>query len=359
MITAKFGGTSITARNLFHLKEILTPFHNCVVVSAIGKEHYADTKTTDLLREYYQTRSQQVWRQIADKYVRMVEVNAIDVDVDGLLRSAHERALAFDAAYCASLGEELSAKIVARYLNASYVEAEQVVRFKEGKLLSRQTYTNARKAFQGLNLGVIGGFYGGTDAGRTTFSRGGSDVTGAILAAALRSSLYENWTDVNGVCVANPARVHGVATVESMSYREMLLLSRSGAEVLHPDAVAPVEKRGIPIKIGNFVNPYGASTLISSSPSSSKLLSIAEKVVDGKFVTTVLHTYPQWQLAALISDFLRSYTQTVTFFDRSAEVTRLCLYGVELQSNVARLTTDVSILNTLYASLTAPKIAKS
>ena len=359
MITAKFGGTSITARNLFHLKEIITPFHNCIVVSAIGKEHFADTKTTDLLREYYQTHSELAWCQIADKYRRMVEVNAIQVDTDELLREAKSRALAYDMAYCTSLGEELSAKIVARYLNAQYVEAEQVVRFKDGKLSRRLTYTNAQNAFLGLNLGVIGGFYGGTDTGRATFSRGGSDVTGAILAAALNSSLYENWTDVNGVCVANPARVHGVDTVEAMSYHEMSLLSRSGAEVLHPDAVAPVEVKGIPIKIGNFFNPYGASTLISHCPSQSKLLSIAEKCEEGKTVTTLLHTYTQWQIAAIISNFLRSYTQTVKFFDRTEEVSNLCVYGVELHANVARLTTDVSILNPLYVALSSSKSAKS
>ena len=214
-----------------------------------------------------------------------------------------------------------------------------------------QTYTNAQKAFCGLNLGVIGGFYGGSEVGRATFSRGGSDVSGAILAAALGSELYENWTDVNGVCVANPARVHGVGTVKSMSYNEMLLLSRSGAEVLHPDAVAPVAEKGIPIKIGNFVNPHGASTMITNCPSVNKLLSIAEKTVEGKIVTTVLHTYPQWQVAALISEFLQPYAVTEQFLDRQVEVSSLCVYGVELRQNVATITTDAPILNSLYAAL--------
>ena len=359
MITAKFGGTSITARNLFHLKEVLTPFHNCIVVSAIGKEHHADVKTTDLLREYYLTHSEGTWRLIADKYMRMVEVNAIQVDVEELLHDAKNRALRYDLAYCLSLGEELSAKVVACYLNAKYVEAEQVVRFKRGKLVATATYTNARNAFHNVNLGVIGGFYGGTDGGRATFSRGGSDVTGAILAAALDSSLYENWTDVNGVCAANPAQVHGVATIGSMSYQEMLLLSRSGAEVLHPDAILPVQSKGIPIKIGNFFNPFGKSTLISNCASQSKLLSIAERQEQGKTVTTVLHTFSQWQISALISQFLRSITTTVDFFDKSAEVMTLTVYAVEFQPNVAVLTTDVSILNALYKALTEPKSAKS
>lgn len=360
MITAKFGGTSITPRNLFHLKEIITPFHNCVVVSAVGKEHFADEKTTDLLKDYFATRSSAVWEKIADKYRRLVEVNAIDVDVEAVLLDAKSRALNFDLAYCLSLGEELSAKVVARYLNAKYVEAEDVARFRRGKILLRDTYANAQKAFLELNLGVIGGFYGGTDTGRATFPRGGSDVTGALMAAALGSTLYENWTDVNGVCVANPNRVHGVATVPAMSYEEMLLLSKSGAEVLHPDAVAPVERKGIPIKIGNFLNPFGASTLVSHCPSQSKILSIAERRDgQGRVVTTLLHAMSHWQVARAISDFLKNFTRNETFFNRRVEVSELCVYGVEFHSNVARITTDASILNQLYEALSITEFAKS
>ena len=351
MITAKFGGTSITARNLFHLKDIITPFHNCVVVSAVGKEHFADIKTTDLLSTYYQTHTESCWQQIADKYRRLVEVNGISIDIEALLYDAKNRALAFDASYCASLGEELSAKVVAAYLNATYIEAEQVVRFSKCKLQSRTTYSNVKKAFADVQLGVIGGFYGGMEGGRATFPRGGSDVTGAILAAALDSSLYENWTDVNGVCVANPTSVSGVATIANMSYGEMLLLSRSGAEVLHPDAVAPVELKGIPIKIGNFLNPSAPSTLIGNCPCPTKLLSIAEKYVDGKVITTILHTYSQWQITAKISSFLRGNSQTEYFGEKSVEVSRIAVYGVEFLPNIARLTTDESILNSIYAVL--------
>lgn len=353
MITAKFGGTAVTPRNLKYLKEVISPFHKCVVVSAVGKEYQSDTKTTDLLIEYYKNPSDVVWEKIADKYRRLVEINGIDVDVNKLLFDAKSRATKHNLQYCMSLGEELSARVVAAFLKARYLEAEQMVRFDDdGNLDVESTYRNIQNAVNGVDLAVVGGFYGGSVNGdRCTFSRGGSDVSGAIFAAATDSTLYENWTDVSGVCVANPTKVADVATVESMSYGEMYLLSLAGAEVLHPDAVAPVESKGIPIKIGNFFKPYGKSTLVSHCPSFNKLLSIAEKAQDGKIVTTVLHSYSEWRIARLVSRFLRRNTRKMEFFHKNMEVCALKLYNLEFNDNIVRLTTDVSILNALYESL--------
>ena len=354
MITAQFGGTAITPRNLIHLKEIITPYHKCVVVSAVGKEYVSDTKTTDLLIEYFNNPSDDVWDKIADKYRRLVEVNAIDVDVNALLQDARSRATRSSLEYCMSLGEEMSARVVSAFLKAQYLEAEEVVFFSEnGSLDVETTYCNIQERVRGSHLVVVGGFYGGGASGRRTFSRGGSDVSGAIFATATDSTLYENWTDVSGVCVANPLLVSEVATVDSMSYHEMYLLSLAGAEVLHPDAVAPVESKGIPIKIGNFFKPYGKSTLVSHCPSVNKLLSLAEKSKDGKIVTTVLHSYPQWRMARLLSRFLRKHSFKLEFFNRTKEVNSLKIYNMELTDNIVRLTTDVSILNGLYKSLTS------
>ena len=351
MITAKLGGSSVTASNLWHLKQILTPFHKCVVVSAVGKEHRADSKVTDLLVNYFQTGSEVAWQQIADKLKRLATVNAIDIDVDALLFDAKKRARKFDLAYCMSLGEELSAKLVAKFVNATYLEAEQIVRFSNGKFDKKRTYLNVKNALKGVELAVMGGFYGGSDCGRCTFSRGGGDVTGAVVAAASNSLLYENWTDVNGVCVANPTLVHGVSTVDYMSYDEMLLLSRGGAEVLHPDAIAPVREKGIPIKIGNFTNPFGKSTLVSNCPSHCKLLSIAEKRVETNVVTTVLHSFADWEIAQLVSNFLHGYTKQLCYFETVRQVSTLTVYGVEFQSGIVRITTDASILKDLYNHL--------
>ena len=189
MITAKFGGTAITPRNLVYLKKILTPSHKVVVVSAIGKVHPNDTKTTDLLANYFTTHNEQLWQTICNRYRQLVKVNCINVDIDNLLCDAHSRALKFDADYCMSIGEELSAKIVAKYLDATYIEAQDVICFSKRALNVKQTISHLKNATRGANLAVIGGFYGGCAFGRKTFSRGGSDVTASFCAVATESDV--------------------------------------------------------------------------------------------------------------------------------------------------------------------------
>ena len=139
MITAKFGGTAITPNNLVYLKKILTPNHKMVVVSAIGKIHPNDVKTTDLLANYYHTNNDQIWQTIANRYRKLVDVNCVDVDIDKLLHDAQNRATKFGLDYCMSLGEELSAKVVAKFLGGAYIEAQEVVVFGRRALNTRQT----------------------------------------------------------------------------------------------------------------------------------------------------------------------------------------------------------------------------
>lgn len=351
MITCKIGGSSVTPRNLYHIKDILTPHHGCVVVSAIGKEFRGDVKVTDLLIRYRQTQDGDVWRAVSDKYIRLCRANAIDIDVERLLYSARQRALKTDMRYCMSLGEELSAKCVAAYLGAAYGEAEQLVRFSRGRVDRQQTYRNIAAMSAGCKLFVMGGFYGGSADGRRTFSRGGGDISGALAAAATDSTLYENWTDVSGVCVADPMRVHGAATVPSLSYGEMLRLSRAGAEVLHPDAIAPVRDKAIPIRIGNFCNPFGASTLVGNCPSDGKLLSVAERADEaGRYVITVLHGCTLWQMGERVTRFLRSCTRQ-SEFAREVYTQSVYVYSVESAPGVLRITTDAPILAELYGFL--------
>lgn len=318
MITAKFGGTAVTAQNLHCIKSILTPFHKCVVVSAVGREHPRDDKVTDLLMRHY-SGDPLAWGKICQKYRRLVEVNGVQIDVDALLYDAERRSRAYDLAYCLSLGEELAARIVAKFLNACYVEAQDVVVFNGKRLALSATFANVKSAFLGLSRGVMGGFYGGLlnkshrqkslsrqAAPRQIFPRGGGDITGAICAVATDSALYENWTDVYGVCLADPKRVGGVTTAPNLSYAEMRLLSQNGAEVLHSQAVNFVARRGIPIKIGNYLNPQGAATLVSNCPSGLPLLLATEVLSKSVYHTTVLFTLPTQKAVQLLGKLFDS-----------------------------------------------------
>lgn len=352
MITAKFGGTAITPENLHFVKSCLSPAHNCVVVSAVGREHPQDVKATDLLKQFYLTRDERLWTAFCGKYRRLVERNGVSLDVDRLLFEARFRAVSRTLEYCMSLGEEISAKVVAKYLGAAYVEAEQAVRFSARGLRYNDTLKNIANAFKGVELAVIGGFYGGSKQSRRLFSRGGSDVTGSLCAVATNAALYENWTDSYGVCVANPVKAADVATVAGLSYDEMFALSSAGAEVLHPDAVKPCREFGVPIKIGNFYNPYGASTLVSNCKSRCKILSIAERQDErGGTVTTILHNLQESSVAGFFASFLQSYSTSLSVFGKSCLLNALGAVSFSCHGNVATITTDHSVLAPLYKHL--------
>lgn len=354
MITAKFGGTAITPTNLHFVKSCLTSSHNAVVVSAVGKEHPQDVKATDLLKQFYLTHNEAYWTAFCAKYRRLVEVNSVNVDVDKLLQEALLRATKYNLDYCMSLGEELSAKIVAKYLSAAYVEAEQIVRFGKRRLLLNATLQNIANAFKGVDLAVMGGFYGGCVCSRQVFSRGGSDITGSLCAVALGANLYENWTDSYGVCVANPIKIFDVSTVSGLSYDEMFALAAAGAEVLHPDAVKPCKTHGVPIKIGNFYNPYGRSTLISNCPSRKKILSIAERIdSDGNMVTTILHNLAQHEAIGVFASFLQDNFTVCRVFDSVYSSERVAVDSFTCQGNVVTVTTNRSVIVELYKHLKA------
>ncbi|MBR2985970.1 MAG: hypothetical protein IKC58_05180 [Clostridia bacterium] len=307
MITAKFGGTAITPNNLVYLKKILTPNHKMVVVSAIGKIHPNDVKTTDLLATYYHTHNDQIWQTIANRYRKLVDVNCVDVDIDKLLHDAKNRATKFGLDYCMSIGEELSAKVVAKFLGGVYIEAQDVVVFGKRKLNTRQTLAKLKNATRGVNLAVIGGFYGGFCGTRKTFSRGGSDVTASLCALATNSTLCENWTDANGVCQGNPTEIFGVKTLSHLSYEQMYTLAQAGATVLHPDAVKPLQTKGIPLVVGNFYNKHAPKTLVSNCANTSGVLCVTQRKIDNIFVATVVHNLSIFQVFQRLSNLAKNY----------------------------------------------------
>lgn len=330
----------MTSRNLTKVKNVITKHHGVVVVSASGKRFDGDTKVTDLLIRWHNSSfDEQIFKQIAERYRHMVYAHAIPIDIDSVLNDALNRAKHFNSyAYSLSIGEEISARIMSAYLGAQYVEASQVICFGKAKCLIRQTLNNIKRTMIAGKLYVMGGFYGGSaDGGRQIFSRGGGDITGALVAKALSSTLYENWTDVNGVCVANPRIVPYAKNIPCVSYNDMYLLASNGAEVLHPDSIKPLEQCAIPIHIRNIYNDSQQGTMVQNSSSSSAVIGITDKFVDNV-----------WRTVIVCRDNMQQILSSVLHCLQSNQITPISVYA---QHNYCVFECKQRILTKVYSAL--------
>ena len=256
----KFGGSSLaSARQFKKVKAIIDAdkARGYVVPSAPGKRDGKDTKVTDLLYQCYEAcAAGQSYKRILDQIKKRFDdiINGLDLDLnldfefDTIEENFKNKA---GRAYAASRGEYLNGIIMSHYLGFPFVDAADVVFFDEnGVFLPEKTNDELEARLASMKQAVIPGFYGSKpDGSIATFSRGGSDVTGSLVARALHADLYENWTDVSGFLVADPRIVEDPAPIETITYRELRELSYMGANVLHEDAIFPVRKEGIPINI--------------------------------------------------------------------------------------------------------------
>jgi aspartate kinase len=280
-IVAKFGGTSLAdAKGFIHVGEIVkqSADRRYVVVSAPGKRHGKDHKITDMLLMCYQLASHQL--RFEDVY-SIIRGRFEDIHRDlGLkqpltpLLDEIEESIRQGASrdYCASRGEHLSARLMAEHLGCPFVDSAEMVLFgDDGRLDDAATYRAIKKRLAGVERAVIPGFYGQNVQGEIlTFSRGGSDITGAIIARGVDAALYENWTDVSGFLMADPHIVKNPRPINSITYKELRELSYMGAQVLHEEAVFPVREAGIPVHIKNTMQPEDAGTLIVPTQSERK-----------------------------------------------------------------------------------------
>ncbi len=271
----KFGGTSMAdGITALRVKRILDadPARRYVVVSAPGKRYSGDVKVTDLLYETAREVKEgghvgDAYARVAARYRSIVKELSIGLDIDALLeetaRAIEEEG---DADFAASRGEYLSGRIMAALLEVPFIDAKDVVKFKGGNLNGKLSYSLVRKALKGKPRAVVAGFYGEDENGRVkTFPRGGSDITGAIVARAVGADEYENWTDVSGFLACDPRIVPSPVGIGTLSYKELRELSYMGADVLHSDAVYPVREANIPIRILNTFRPEDAGTRIVST----------------------------------------------------------------------------------------------
>ena len=269
---AKFGGSSLScAANWKRVRSIVTSdiARRVIVVSAAGKRHADDHKITDLLylchaHLRYGVPCWELWRKIAGRYLAIRDACAIDCpiedDLDAIYKNLSPRTSAGDLA---SRGEYLAAKLMAAYLGFSFVDAASWLQFDyAGNVFQEASYAALQSLADGRKI-VTPGFYGVLPDGHIhTFSRGGSDVTGSLAAAALHADVYENWTDVPGILAADPKIVKQPVPIETLSYPELQLLSAAGTQVLHESAVAPVRERQIPLHIRSTFSPDAPGTRI-------------------------------------------------------------------------------------------------
>lgn len=272
VLVSKFGGTSVaSAAQLHKVRDIVAadPERRFIVPSAPGKRGPDDTKVTDLLYLAHELASRhqgldQVWAGIAERFRSLVADCGLDCDLEPVLEETRAAiAAGATAAYAASRGEAINGRIVAALLDAEYVDAAEVIRFGAGGRLDPISYDLIRTRCAGPGRYVIPGFYGADAGGAVrTFSRGGSDVTGSVVAGAVGAQVYENWTDVSGVLVTDPRIVPEAQTIAEITYKELRELAYMGASVLHEDAVFPAREHGIPINIRNTNEPEAAGTMI-------------------------------------------------------------------------------------------------
>ena len=275
-IVVKFGGSSLaTAAQFEKVAAIIreAPARRYVVASAPGKRFDGDTKVTDLLYRCYDAAcAGQEFAPVLD------EIRQRFADIIGALRLSANLEPDFAAIeahlrqspqrdYMASRGEYLNSKLLAAYLGFRFVDAAQMVLFRaDGSFDPEATNTAIGHALVSVEHAVIPGFYGAMPDGTVhTFSRGGSDVTGSVVARAVGAGLYENWTDVSGVLSADPRIIEHPHVIDYITYRELRELSYMGASVLHEDAVFPVRRANIPINIRNTNRPEDKGTFIVES----------------------------------------------------------------------------------------------
>ena len=275
----KFGGSSLADAEHFRKVAAIVkadPARRYVVPSAPGKRFSDDVKVTDMLYTCYQMirekKSMQevdeYYKNITERYDSIIRELGLDFDLSGeyeYIKNAMLHRPGRD--FVASRGEYLSGLILAKYLSFPFIDAENVIFFKENGTFDQEKTDRVLSAeLAQYRHAVIPGFYGCSANGTVkTFSRGGSDITGSIVARAAGASLYENWTDVSGFLMTDPRIVKDPCTIEIITYRELRELSYMGATVLHEDAVFPVRSAGIPINIRNTNRPEDKGTMIVSS----------------------------------------------------------------------------------------------
>lgn len=273
---SKFGGSSVASAEQFKkVKNIveLDDARRFVVVSAVGKENKEDNKVTDLLylcyaHTKYNINFDNIFKMIEDKFIAIKNELNLKFDIEGeLARLKSEISKGIDEEYLVSRGEYLTALLMAEYLGYHFVDAKDLIFYNyQGEIDFEKTQAAFDAIVKEYDRLLIPGFYGSRPNGEIKImTRGGGDVSGAIVANIANASVYENWTDVSGILMADPRIIDNPHEIKVISYTELRELSYMGASVLHEEAIFPVRDKDIPIQIRNTNDPTAEGTIISDN----------------------------------------------------------------------------------------------
>ncbi len=279
--TVKFGGSSLADANQFKkVADIVLAdkTRRYVIPSAPGRRFDGDEKVTDMLYACHALAKKgndiaHVFDKIRDRYNSIIKDLGLSLSLEDELDTVYNNIMNGESdSYAASRGEYLNGIILANYLGFDFVDAAKCIFFTDNKQLDSEKTNKALAAELMLHeYAVIPGFYGAlSDGSVITFSRGGSDITGSVVARAVDAAIYENWTDVSGFLMADPRIVRNPKTIDVVTYHELRELSYMGASVLHEDAIFPVRMSGIPINIRNTNRPDDAGTMIVATAEKGK-----------------------------------------------------------------------------------------
>ena len=295
---AKFGGSSLGDAGMFRKVHAIVEAdasRRYVVPSAPGKRDDSDQKITDLLYLCHANAAQgvsidEVFGRVADRYLEIVAALGLSLDLQPHLdevRAAIEGGASAD--YTASRGEYLNGLVMADLIGFTFVDAAEIVFFDDhGRFDADRTQTTIRDRLANVKRAVVPGFYGSMPDGNVkTFSRGGSDITGAIVARGVDAEVYENWTDVSGLLMTDPRIIDQPRHIDLLTYRELRELAYSGATVLHDEAIFPVREAGIPVNIRNTNDPDHPGTTIVSDAGPSENADIITGIAGRRDFTVI------------------------------------------------------------------------
>ena len=294
----KFGGTSMAdAAAIENVAKIILSDNSrrYVVVSAPGKRNKEDIKITDLLYECNREAVEngdcsKSFSKIKTRYIEIANDLKIDVDIENILEETEKEINRLKSSdFAASRGEYLNAIIMAAKLNFKFIDTAEIILFDQnGNFDSESTNALVGEKLKSSDYAVLPGFYGKDRNGNIkTFSRGGSDITGAIIARAVNAELYENWTDVSGFLACDPRIVENPRQIAVLSYKELRELSYMGASVLHSESIFPVRKGKIPINIKNTFKPEEKGTMILPSEMYHKSGNVVTGIAGKKDFTVI------------------------------------------------------------------------